>query len=196
MCFLVMPVIINRLTQILLIAFYCTYFSTVILLMSRPTRAILNWANYRHNYELARKLADGMAYAVVKANGYGHGMLNCARALSEADGFAVACVDEEHDVTPTVIDVRPPTAILWHHRHLAALKLDAARLLDAIQVLHRHKRQQSHPLRLRLWHNLTCHDRSHSPLQPHKPCRRLAFEQVHNCDDNWPSLEWHELDET
>lgn len=62
--------------------------------MSRPTRAILNWANYRHNYELARKLADGMAYAVVKANGYGHGMLNCARALSEADGFAVACVDE------------------------------------------------------------------------------------------------------
>lgn len=73
---------------------YCTYFLTVILLMSRPTRAILNWSNFRHNYELARKLADGLAYAVIKANGYGHGLLNCAQALSTADGFAVACVDE------------------------------------------------------------------------------------------------------
>lgn len=75
-------------------ALYCTYFSTVILLMSRPTRAILNWSHFRHNYDVARKLADGIAYAVIKANGYGHGMINCARALSEADGFAVACVDE------------------------------------------------------------------------------------------------------
>src|SRR5690554_7888567 len=90
MCFLVMPVIINRLTQILLIAFYCTYFSTVILLMSRPTRAILNWANYRHNYELARKLADGMAYGLLRRIGYGQGCLNCAKALGEADGFVLA----------------------------------------------------------------------------------------------------------
>ena len=33
-------------------------------------------------------------YAVVKANAYGHGMLVCAKAPPEADGFAVACVDE------------------------------------------------------------------------------------------------------
>lgn len=74
--------------------FYCTYFSTVILLMSRAARAILNWSHFRHNYDIARQLADGLAYAVIKANGYGHGMVNCARALSAADGFAVACVDE------------------------------------------------------------------------------------------------------
>lgn len=62
--------------------------------MSRPTRAILNWSHFRHNYEVARTLADGLAYAVIKADGYGHGIVNCARALSAADGFAVACVDE------------------------------------------------------------------------------------------------------
>ncbi len=62
--------------------------------MTRPTRALLNWSHLRHNYELARSHADGKTYAVIKANGYGHGLVNCARALSSADGFAVACVDE------------------------------------------------------------------------------------------------------
>lgn len=62
--------------------------------MTRPTRALLNWSHLRHNYELARQHADGKAYAVIKANGYGHGLVNCARALSSADGYAVACVDE------------------------------------------------------------------------------------------------------
>lgn len=62
--------------------------------MTRPTRALLNWSHFRYNYDLARERAGGKAYAVIKANGYGHGLLNCARALSRADGFAVACVDE------------------------------------------------------------------------------------------------------
>jgi len=62
--------------------------------MTRPTRALLNWSHLRHNYELARSTGSGRTYAVIKANGYGHGLVNCARALSTADGFAVACVDE------------------------------------------------------------------------------------------------------
>lgn len=62
--------------------------------MTRPTRAVLNWSHLRHNYELVRALGQGRTYAVIKANGYGHGLLNCARALGSADGFAVACVDE------------------------------------------------------------------------------------------------------
>src|SRR3546814_162479 len=32
--------------------------------------------------------------AVVKANGYGHGLLNVARGLQEADGFAVLNLEE------------------------------------------------------------------------------------------------------
>lgn len=62
--------------------------------MTRPTHALINWSNYRHNYGVAKQLVDGQAYAVVKADGYGHGLVACASALSEADGFAVACVDE------------------------------------------------------------------------------------------------------
>lgn len=62
--------------------------------MTRPTRAVLNWSHLRHNYELVRNVGSGRTYAVIKANGYGHGLVNCARALSAADGFAVACVDE------------------------------------------------------------------------------------------------------
>lgn len=62
--------------------------------MTRPTRVLLNWPNLRHNYEIARTLVDGKAYAVVKANAYGHGLIACAQALSAADGFAVACVEE------------------------------------------------------------------------------------------------------
>lgn len=62
--------------------------------MTRPTRALLNWSHLRHNFDIARQHVDGMAYAVIKANGYGHGALECARALANADGFCVACVDE------------------------------------------------------------------------------------------------------
>lgn len=62
--------------------------------MTRPTQAFIHWPNFRHNYQQAKQRADGLAYAVVKANGYGHGLVQCARALGDADGFAVACVDE------------------------------------------------------------------------------------------------------
>ena len=63
--------------------------------MTRPVRALLKWSNLRHNYRVAKRRAAALAYAVIKANGYGHGLEACANALaSEADGFAVACVDE------------------------------------------------------------------------------------------------------
>lgn len=62
--------------------------------MTRPTQAFINWSHFRHNYQLAKQKAAGRVYAVIKANGYGHGIVACARALGDADGFAVACVDE------------------------------------------------------------------------------------------------------
>lgn len=63
--------------------------------MTRAAQALLKFSNLRHNYRVARKSAPGKAWAVIKANAYGHGILPCAKALAaEADGFAVACVDE------------------------------------------------------------------------------------------------------
>lgn len=61
----------------------------------RPTHALIHLDALRHNYRLARKLGGGKALAVIKADAYGHGAVRCARALeAEADGFAVACIEE------------------------------------------------------------------------------------------------------
>ena len=59
--------------------------------MPRPIRASIDLEALRHNYRLARQAAAGArAFAVIKANAYGHGLLPAARALSaEADGFAL-----------------------------------------------------------------------------------------------------------
>lgn len=61
----------------------------------RPARALIDLQALRHNYRQARMLGGGRALAVVKADAYGHGAVRCAQALQgEADGFAVACIEE------------------------------------------------------------------------------------------------------
>lgn len=61
----------------------------------RPAQALIDLEALRHNYRLARQLGGGKALAIVKADAYGHGAVNCARALQdEADGFGVACIEE------------------------------------------------------------------------------------------------------
>lgn len=62
---------------------------------SRPIRARINPAAFRRNYLLAKRLAPGTkAWAVVKANAYGHGLWRMAEAVREvADGFAVLEVE-------------------------------------------------------------------------------------------------------
>jgi len=61
----------------------------------RPARALIDLQALRHNYQLAREVSGARALAVIKADAYGHGALLCAQALeAEADGFAVACIEE------------------------------------------------------------------------------------------------------
>jgi alanine racemase len=63
--------------------------------MLTPTRAIVDTAALRHNLARVRELAPGTRImAVVKANAYGHGLETIARALGDADGLAVARLDE------------------------------------------------------------------------------------------------------
>lgn len=63
--------------------------------MSRPLQALIRLDHLRHNYRLAKALHGGRALAVIKANAYGHSAVRCAQALAdEADGFAVACIEE------------------------------------------------------------------------------------------------------
>ncbi|MEQ1667853.1 MAG: alanine racemase [Sulfuriferula sp.] len=63
--------------------------------MSRPAVAHICLDALRHNYGLAKKMHGGRALAVIKANAYGHGAVQCAHALAgEADGYAVAAIEE------------------------------------------------------------------------------------------------------
>lgn len=61
----------------------------------RPAHALIDLDALRHNYQLAKTLSGRRALAVLKANAYGHGAVECARALAaDADAFAVACIEE------------------------------------------------------------------------------------------------------
>ena len=61
----------------------------------RPAHALIDLSALRHNYRLAKSLTGCRALAVVKANAYGHGAVECAAALGEeADGFAVSAIEE------------------------------------------------------------------------------------------------------
>jgi alanine racemase len=61
----------------------------------RTARAIIDLNALRHNYrEIRRYAPDSRVMCVIKANAYGHGMAEAAAALLQADGFAVACLDE------------------------------------------------------------------------------------------------------
>ncbi|GLS05613.1 alanine racemase [Chitiniphilus shinanonensis] len=58
--------------------------------MTRPIEALIHPHAIRHNYLNIKALApDSRAFAVVKANAYGHGLLRTAQALHDADGFAI-----------------------------------------------------------------------------------------------------------
>ena len=63
--------------------------------MSRPAIAHIRLDAFRHNYQLAKQMHGGRVLAVIKANAYGHGALQCANAIADqADGFAVASLEE------------------------------------------------------------------------------------------------------
>jgi len=57
--------------------------------------ALINLDAVQHNLQMVRRYAPAAKImAVIKANGYGHGLLRIAEALQNADAFAVARVDE------------------------------------------------------------------------------------------------------
>lgn len=63
--------------------------------MTRPTRALIDIEALRANLRRVRAAAPGSrVLAVIKANGYGHGLVRSASALREADGFGVVSVEE------------------------------------------------------------------------------------------------------
>ncbi len=63
--------------------------------MPRPIRATIDCGALRHNHDIARQHAGAASiWTVVKANGYGHGLLRVAAALADrTDGYALIELD-------------------------------------------------------------------------------------------------------
>ncbi len=67
--------------------------------MARAAAALIDLDALRHNLQRVREAAPGRhVMAIIKANGYGHGMVRVARVLARADtsadAFGVASIDE------------------------------------------------------------------------------------------------------
>ncbi|MBA3695183.1 MAG: alanine racemase [Methylotenera sp.] len=65
----------------------------------RPILATISYSALNNNLKIVKGHAPkSKVMAVVKANGYGHGLLNVAHGINEADGFAVLSLGEAIDL--------------------------------------------------------------------------------------------------
>jgi alanine racemase len=63
--------------------------------MSNTVSVSLHLDHLRHNYGVTKRIAaHADVYAVLKSDAYGHGLLQVARALRHADGFALLDLDD------------------------------------------------------------------------------------------------------
>src|SRR3954452_14836841 len=79
--------------------------------MARPTSATIHTHALRHNLSQVRSRAsNSRVMAVVKADGYGHGLERVARALSGADAFGVAALSDAERLRAAGLS--PPVVLL------------------------------------------------------------------------------------
>lgn len=63
--------------------------------MGRALKASIDTAALKHNLNVVRaKAPKSKVIAMIKANGYGHGLVAVAKALHESEAFGVACIEE------------------------------------------------------------------------------------------------------
>jgi alanine racemase len=62
--------------------------------MPRPIQAHISLSALENNLHVARRTASARLMSIIKADGYGHGMLRVAEALSASDGFALLDIQD------------------------------------------------------------------------------------------------------
>ena len=101
--------------------------------MSSVPVVTVDAAALRNNLAVVRRFAPGArVIAAVKANAYGHGLVQAARALADADAFGVARVEEA--VVLRAADIKHPIVVL--EGVFAASQLDVAAANDLQLVVH------------------------------------------------------------
>lgn len=105
--------------------------------------AAINLTALKYNFSQVKKVAPNQfIWAMIKSNGYGHGLLRVARILSEADAFGVACMEEA--LTLREAGIKTPVVVMrgfsnerelsqFIRRRLAAVihQPDQVRLLES-----------------------------------------------------------------
>jgi alanine racemase len=125
--------------------------------MSRAARAVIDLDALRHNLQRARAInPNARQFPVIKADAYGHGLVPVAQALSDADGFAVASIDEA--LLLREADIRQPILLLegfFHADELVQIQhyqleivVHHAAQLDALEAL---KKQQDITTPIHVW---------------------------------------------
>jgi len=124
--------------------------------MPRPIEALIHVAALAHNLGVARRRApDAKAWAVVKANAYGHGIENVYEGLRGADGFALIDLDEAQRIR--ALGWRGPILLLEGCFETRDLELCS---------------------RLKLWHAVHCEQQidwlaMHKTHEPHRVFLKL-----------------------
>ena len=145
--------------------------------MSRGAVATIDLTALRHNLRQARRTAPNSAvFPAVKANAYGHGLLRVARALSDADGLAVACIEEA--VVLREGGIAKPILLL--EGVFEASELPVCRQLDLDIAVHQHEQLEmlerapaGKPLRVWLKIDTAMHRLGITPVQTKAFWRRL-----------------------
>lgn len=121
--------------------------------MSRPTCATIHTDALQHNLaEVRRRAPQSRVMAVVKADGYGHGLERVAQAMAGADAFGVASIADAERIRATGSSKR----IVLLSGFFAPADLALIRRLQLDTVLH-HESQLAmieadrDPAPLRLW---------------------------------------------
>lgn len=79
----------------------------------RPTRAEVNLANLRHNLRVMQRAAGGAeVWAVLKADGYGHGAKGVARTLERAGATGICVALLEEGIELRQAGIRVPILVL------------------------------------------------------------------------------------
>lgn len=103
--------------------------------MPRPTSATIHTTALRHNLaEVRRRAPDSRVMAVVKADGYGHGLERVVRALSDADAFGVAALSDAERIR--ALGLTQPIVLLSGFD--APEDLPLLRQLQVETVIHHH----------------------------------------------------------
>ena len=99
--------------------------------MISAVEAHINLTALKHNLERVRQAApNAKIMAVIKANGYGHGMLQVAEALSGVDAFAVARLHEAAQLRQA--GIRNEIAVLEGFQNSFELDMFAQHNLQAV----------------------------------------------------------------